>query len=126
MNQGTTAQFRNPQSSPLVVTELKYCLYARKSTEAEDKQALSIESQVKEMLVLAEREKLNIVEIKREAHSSKEVGQRPVFNQNEVHGVALAAMPTGSLSYVMVLPPAKRMGDASTRKEPNDLEHVIS
>ena len=81
MNQGTTAQFKNPQSPPILVTELKYCLYARKSTEAEDKQALSIESQVKEMLVLAEREHLNIVEIKREAHSSKEVGQRPVFNQ---------------------------------------------
>jgi site-specific DNA recombinase len=60
---------------------LRYCLYARKSTEAEDKQALSIESQVKEMQTLAERERLHIVEIKRESHSSKEVGQRPVYNQ---------------------------------------------
>lgn len=60
---------------------LRYCLYARKSTEAEDKQALSIESQVKEMLTLAERERLHIVETKREAHSSKEAGQRPVYNQ---------------------------------------------
>ncbi len=49
--------------------------------EQEDKQALSIESQVNEMLVLAEREKLNIVEIKRESHSSKEVGQRPIYNE---------------------------------------------
>lgn len=60
---------------------LKYCLYARKSSEADDKQALSIDSQVNEMLALAEREKLNIVEIKRESHSSKEVGQRPIYNQ---------------------------------------------
>ncbi len=60
---------------------IKYCLYARKSTEQEDKQALSIESQVREMQALAEREKLNVVEIKREAHSSKEVGQRPVYNE---------------------------------------------
>jgi len=60
---------------------LRYCLYARKSTEAEDKQALSIESQVKEMQTLAERERLHVVEIKRESHSSKEVGQRPVYNQ---------------------------------------------
>jgi len=61
--------------------KIKYCLYARKSTEQEDKQALSIESQVKEMQALAEREGLDIVEIKREAHSSKEVGQRPVYNE---------------------------------------------
>ncbi|NCS99309.1 recombinase family protein [Candidatus Parcubacteria bacterium] len=60
---------------------VKYCLYARKSTEQEDKQALSIESQVREMITLAEREGLEIVEIKRESHSSKEVGQRPVYNE---------------------------------------------
>ena len=66
--------------------KIKYCLYARKSTEQEDKQALSIESQVKEMQALAEKEGLEIVEIKREAHSSKEVGQRPVYNEllNEI------------------------------------------
>ena len=66
-----------------VITQvpITYCLYARKSSEAEDRQALSIESQVKEMQALAEREELKIVDIKREAHSSKEVGQRPVYNQ---------------------------------------------
>lgn len=61
--------------------KVRYCLYARKSTEEEDKQALSIESQVREMTTLATREGLEIVEIKREAHSSKEVGQRAVYNQ---------------------------------------------
>ncbi len=59
----------------------RYCLYARKSSEAEDRQALSVESQVKEMLDLAKKENLDVVEIKREAHSSKEVGRRPIFNQ---------------------------------------------
>ncbi|MCA9361516.1 recombinase family protein [Candidatus Kaiserbacteria bacterium] len=49
--------------------------------EQEDKQALSIDSQVKEMLELASRHNLNVIEIKREAHSSKEAGQRPVYNQ---------------------------------------------
>jgi site-specific DNA recombinase len=69
-----------------VPIQMKYCLYARKSTEQEDKQALSIESQVREMLSLAERDGLEIVEIKRESHSSKEVGQRPVYNEliNEI------------------------------------------
>lgn len=61
--------------------KIKYCLYARKSTESDDKQALSIDSQIKEMLLIAEREKLEIVEIKRESHSSKDVGQRVIYNE---------------------------------------------
>lgn len=59
----------------------KYCLYARKSTESEERQVLSIDSQIKEMLGLAEREGLDVVELKRESHSAKETGQRPVFNE---------------------------------------------
>jgi len=61
--------------------KVSYCLYARKSTEEEDKQALSIESQVREMTQLAEKEGLAITEVKRESHSSKEVGQRAVYNE---------------------------------------------
>lgn len=74
-----TAQIRN--QTVIVAPPIKYCLYVRKSMETEDQQALSIESQVKEMLALAEREHLQVVDIKREAYSSKEVGQRAVFNQ---------------------------------------------
>ncbi len=76
-----TTQFKSPQPPPIIAPALKYCLYARKSTEAEDKQVLSIESQVKEMMELAQKENLNIVDIKKESHSSKEVGQRVIFNQ---------------------------------------------
>lgn len=61
--------------------KVKYCLYARKSTESEERQVLSIDSQIKEMLELAEREGLDVVELKRESHSAKETGQRPVFNE---------------------------------------------
>lgn len=61
--------------------KVKYCLYARKSTESEERQVLSIDSQIKEMLQLAEREGLEIVAMKRESHSAKETGQRPVFNE---------------------------------------------
>lgn len=42
---------------------------------------LSIDSQIKEMLALADREGLEIVAMKRESHSAKETGQRPVFNE---------------------------------------------
>jgi site-specific DNA recombinase len=62
-------------------TEVKYCLYARKSSEQDERQAMSIESQIKEMLVMAERENLNIVATLRESHSAKESGKRPVFNE---------------------------------------------
>ncbi len=67
-------------SRELEAIPLKYCLYARKSTESEERQVLSIDSQIKEMLELANREKMNIVEIRRESHSAKDTGQRPVYN----------------------------------------------
>ena len=63
------------------VVPVKYCIYARKSTEQEEKQILSIDSQIKEMLQIAEREGLDIVETRRESHSAKDSGQREVFNQ---------------------------------------------
>lgn len=60
---------------------IKYCLYARKSTESDEMQALSIDSQVKEMSAIAEREGLNVVAVKRESHSAKDSGLRPVFKE---------------------------------------------
>ncbi len=59
--------------------KVKYVLYARKSSEQDEKQALSIDSQVKEMLQIADRDGLEVVDIRREAHSAKDSGQRPVF-----------------------------------------------
>lgn len=73
----TSAQIGLP-AVPEVIPA-RYCLYARKSTEQDEKQALSIESQVKEMLAIAEREGLEVVDIRREAHSAKDSGQRPVY-----------------------------------------------
>jgi len=58
----------------------KYCLYARKSTESEEQQVLSIDSQINEMVKIAERDGLEVVEIRKESHSAKAVGQREVFN----------------------------------------------
>ena len=60
---------------------MKYCLYARKSTESDERQALSIDSQVKEMLQIAEREGLEIVDIRRESKSAKDSNNRPVFKE---------------------------------------------
>ena len=60
---------------------ITYVLYARKSTESEEKQILSIDSQIKEMLQLADRDGLEVVMLKRESHSAKETGQRSIFNE---------------------------------------------
>ena len=61
--------------------KMKYCLYARKSSEDDERQALSIDSQIKAMLELAKREGLEIAEVRRESHSAKASGARPVFKQ---------------------------------------------
>jgi len=72
---------QNRASSEVLAPEMKYCLYARKSTEEDERQALSIDSQVKEMLEMAIRDNIQITEIRKESHSAKDSGQRPVFNK---------------------------------------------
>ncbi len=57
-----------------------YCLYARKSSESDELQALSIESQIAEMTKIAQRDGLEVAEIRKESHSAKATGQREVFN----------------------------------------------
>lgn len=76
IQQQTTSFTRVQESVPI-----KYCLYARKSTESDEQQALSIDSQIKEMLEMAKAENMEIADIRRESHSAKDSGQRPVYNQ---------------------------------------------
>ena len=60
--------------------KLAFCLYARKSSESDERQAMSIESQVKEMKALAQKEDIFIKEIRNESFSAKVSGQRAVFS----------------------------------------------
>ena len=57
----------------------KFFLYARKSTDVEDKQVRSIEDQLAELRAFAKIEGLNIVEEFIEKQSAKIPG-RPIFN----------------------------------------------
>lgn len=94
--------------STVEVIPTKYCLYARKSSESEEKQALSVDSQIKEMLTVATRDNLNIVDMYRESHSAKDCGQRPVFNK------MLADIREGKFDGILVWHPdrlARNAGD---------------
>jgi site-specific DNA recombinase len=58
----------------------KYFLYARKSTDVEDKQVLSIDAQINELREFATREDLNVVAELIEKQSAKIPG-RPIFTE---------------------------------------------
>ena len=58
----------------------KFFLYARKSTDVEDKQVLSIDAQLTELREFAKRENLNIAQEFIEKQSAKIPG-RPIFNE---------------------------------------------
>lgn len=88
--------------------ELKYCLYARKSTESDERQAMSIGSQIKEMTALAAREGLLIVDVKQESFSAKSSGFRPVFNE------MLHSIQNGEFNAILTWAPdrlARNAGD---------------
>ncbi len=119
-----------------VQPKLKYFLYARKSSEQEDRQVLSIDSQKSELEALAKREKLHIVERLEESYSAKAPG-REIFNaimkrieKGEAEGIiawhpnrlSRNSVDTGYLVYLMDL---NKLQDIRTpgqayRNTPND------
>jgi site-specific DNA recombinase len=76
----------------------KYAIYARKSSEAEDRQVLSIDSQIKEMTDLVSRLGIKFPDILQESKSAKYTG-RPGFSEliekieNEVYTSILVWHP---------------------------------
>lgn len=99
----------------------QYCLYARKSSEDDERQALSIDSQIKEMVAVAQREKIEIAEIRRESHSAKASGQRPVFNQ------LLGDIRGGMFSGIVAWAPdrlSRNAGDLGSLVDLMDSKHL--
>ena len=47
---------------------IEYCLYARKSSEDDERQAMSIDSQIKEMTDLATKDGIVIKEVRKESN----------------------------------------------------------
>ncbi len=81
------------------MTDIRYCLYARKSSESDERQAMSIDGQISEMLKIAKREKVNVVETITESHSAKESGQRPEFN------ILLSKLSEGKFNAILTWAP---------------------
>lgn len=63
-----------------MTAQIKYFIYTRKSTEEEERQALSIPAQISELKQYAEKENLQIVDIFTESKSAKKPG-RKIFNE---------------------------------------------
>ncbi|MBU2539811.1 recombinase family protein [Patescibacteria group bacterium] len=59
---------------------MNYIIYCRKSSEAEDRQVMSIDSQEKELLILAQRNNFKIIKTFKENMSAKSPG-RPIFEE---------------------------------------------
>lgn len=115
-----TAQIGRPEVPQAV--QVRYCLYARKSTESDEKQALSIDSQVKEMLQIAERDGLEIIDIRRESHSAKDSGQRPVFSE------ILRDLETGRYTGILTWAPdrlSRNAGDLGSLVDLIDQKKLI-
>ena len=72
---------------------MRYILYARKSTESEERQVLSVESQLAELREFAAKEKLEIVASLCEAQTAKEPGRikfaemLSFLNENRADGI---------------------------------------
>ena len=77
---GKKKGFINEGQKKFFQNNMRYIIYARKSTESEERQVLSIESQLAELREFAKKEGLNIVREFVESKTAKEPG-REIFNE---------------------------------------------
>lgn len=64
-----------------IIKKIRYFLYARKSSESEDRQVQSIDDQIERLKKLAKDLGIEIVEIYTESKSAKKPKNRPVFDE---------------------------------------------
>lgn len=61
--------------------KIKYFLYARKSSESEERQIQSIDDQVNRLQELAKNQQLEVLKVFKESKSAKKPNERPVFTE---------------------------------------------
>ena len=102
--------------------KVQYCLYARKSSESDERQAMSIGSQIKEMRTLAKRDKLEIIKTYQESHSAKISSTRPIFNK------LLADIAQGIFNGILTWAPdrlSRNAGDLGVLVDLMDQEKLL-
>lgn len=79
---------------------MRFAIYARKSTESEDRQVQSLDDQIRELTHLAKREGHHVTEIFQESRSAKAPGNRPEFDRliQEVEEGAFEGILTWSIN----------------------------
>ena len=66
---------------PGINKKIQYFLYARKSSESEDRQVQSIDDQINRLKLLAQSLSLDIKQIYTESKSAKKPNNRPLFDE---------------------------------------------
>src|SRR3989338_802427 len=61
--------------------KIEYFIYARKSSESDEKQVQSIDDQIKAMEEIARREGFDVIDIYKEAKSAKEPDRRKEYTR---------------------------------------------
>src|SRR3989338_5823954 len=93
----------------------RYLLYTRKSSESEDRRALSLDSQRTELLRFAQSQNLSIVELKPESMSAKQPG-RPIFNE------MIARIERGEADGILAWHPDRLARNASDSAQ---IDHLL-
>jgi site-specific DNA recombinase len=75
-----TPAFQPPDYSISISSStMRIAIYARKSTESEDRQVQSLDDQLRILRDIADRDKFKVIEVITESKSAKEPGKRPGF-----------------------------------------------
>lgn len=83
--------------------KITYCLYARKSSESDERQALSIGSQIAEMQKIADKQSLKVVETIQESKSAKDSSSGHRFRGLRKYLSRRSLLVSQQLSVVRVL-----------------------
>ena len=80
------------QTAPVELSPIRYVLYARKSSEDDEGQALSIDSQVKEMLTITEHQDIIVVETLTERITPSSIRTANQYSTSSLKTYDLACM----------------------------------